>query len=191
MEPGELRDLLENEVEEATPNPKRVRFALRGLKDGTALPHLVEHQRLLNSSPRETGAYVGAHGMRNQAARDALMEAVTSSGDENAAMRLHSLRACQGASWGRSEGEVFMSIATSRNERSAVRAHAWHAARRSPSWRPNVAMEAVDQERHPVVRRAVVLTLKCAGASRAKVALLDEMAKDPHVRYAARWASAT
>ncbi|MDP9224106.1 MAG: RNA-directed DNA polymerase [Actinomycetota bacterium] len=189
MEPGELRDLLGNEVEEAIPNPKRVRFALRGLRDGTAIPHLVEHQRLLNSSPRETGAYMGTHGMRNQEARDALMEAVANPGDDNAAMRLHSLRACQGASWGRSEGEVFMSIATSRNERSPVRAHAWHAARRSPSWRADVAMEAADQERHPVVRRSIVLTLRCAGPTRSKVALMKEMAKDPHVQYAARWAS--
>jgi hypothetical protein len=189
MEPGELREILQYEAEEAHPNPKRVRFALRGLTDGTALPQLVENQTLLNSDPRETCAYLGAHGLRNRAARDALMEAVTSHGDEHAALRLHSLRACQGASWGRAEGEMFMSIATSRAERSAVRAHAWQAARRSPSWRPITAMEAADEERHPVVRRSVVLTLRHAGTSPSKIALMKKMAKDPHVEYAARWAS--
>ncbi len=82
-----------------------------------------------------------------------------------------------------------MSIATSKSERSPVRAHAWYAAQRSPSWRPDVAMEASVEERHPVVRRSVVLTLRRAGASRSKAALMMEMAKDTYVQYAARWAS--
>jgi hypothetical protein len=50
-------------------------------------------------------------------------------------------------------------------------------------------MEAADAERHPDVRRAIVLTLRRAAPTRTKRAFLQKMSRDPHVQFAARWAA--
>lgn len=188
MEPGELLDLLEAEAENAYPSAKRLHSALGGLKDGAAVQLLTEHANLLNCDPRASFAYVAKHGLRNQTARDALMEAATRGGKECAASRLHALLACGMAPWGGSEGRVFASVATAENEYPAVRAQAWHASMHSPHWKPDISMEAADEERHPVIRRAIVLTLRNAPATPSKSAFLRKMAEDPYVKYAARWA---
>jgi hypothetical protein len=51
-------------------------------------------------------------------------------------------------------------------------------------------MEAADAERHPAVRRAVVLTLRRAAQSREKDIFLTRNSKDPYVYAAAMWAAA-
>lgn len=188
MDPDELRAVLEDEAEELYPDAKRLRFALRGLDGGAALRSLTEHPSLLNADPREACRYMATYGLRTQGVRDALMEAATTAGDGFAGLRLHSLLACTGASWGGSEGRVFASIATSETERAPVRCHAWHAATHSPAWKPVTAMEAAHEEHHPAVRRAIVLTLRRAPQTRSKVAFLKKMAADEYVKYAVRWA---
>jgi hypothetical protein len=84
---------------------------------------------------------------------------------------------------------ALFSVATDPNEHPLVRAHAWQAVTRTPAWKANAAMEAADEERHPEVRRAIVLTLRRAVSSPSKRAFLEKAKRDPLVTYAARFAA--
>lgn len=79
-------------------------------------------------------------------------------------------------------------VATDSRLPSSVRAHAWLAASRSPAGAPRVVMEAADEERHPAVRRAAVLTLRRAATTPIKSAFLKKLSGDSYARYAALWA---
>jgi hypothetical protein len=82
-----------------------------------------------------------------------------------------------------------LSMALDPMERAPVRAYAWWAEVRTPLWKAETAMESADEGSHPLVRRAIVLTLRKAAPTREKEAFLRKMANDKHVWAAASWAS--
>ena len=187
MSEPELLDLLQAEAEADCPNPKRVRYVLRRLGEGSGVPALVSNPNLTNADPHFTCAYIARHGLRQQETREELVRLSWTPGDESAALRLHAALACARTSWGKEEGRIFLATATAKTERSAVRAHAWQAAARSPAWKASEVMEAADAERHPLVKRAAVLTLRRTPTGRTITSFLKKVEADPFVGYAAKW----
>lgn len=189
-----LVGLLESEARLPYTNPKRVRFALGGLMhdgDDSALELVLGSHAVLNSDPKATCRYAGRFGLEKQHIRESLMDLLARPrSDEFDALRLHVLRAAARARWGRTEGRQLLATALDDRERAEIRANAWFAAARSPAWRSREVMEIADEERHPSVKRAAVLTLRRAPETRLKAAYLKKVESDPFLMPAARWATA-
>ncbi len=73
MSEPELLDLLQAEAEADCPNPKRVRYVLRRLGEGSGVPALVSNPNLTNADPHFTCAYIARHGLRQQETREELV----------------------------------------------------------------------------------------------------------------------
>lgn len=189
----DLLHVLEGESEQDHPDVKRVRFAIRGLGArgvASGAPVVLAHASLLNCDPSVTCNYLRS-AIRTPATRDTLLEfLVTSATEERQALRFHILRVMRDTSWGAAEGEMVMEIADDKSVPAITRAQAWMTATRTPAWGADDAMDAAAAERHPVVRRGVVLTLRTAHSTKSKTSFLRKMRQDPYVAAAAEFAAA-
>jgi hypothetical protein len=177
------------------PIPHRFRWIVRGLirlGDPYGVDALASSSALMSIDPMVCGEYIGGLGMSNSAVRDALMDDLYKSRNpDEEGVNLHRLRAATNSTWGRVEGEVVGSIAVDPTRSPAVRAWAWKVLKATPKWKLEEAAEAAVEEKHPVVRRAILTTFYRTPSNRLlRKACEKVVSVQPDLKYTSEWVQA-
>lgn len=191
--PDRVRRAFDEDVWDADPpRPKRFTWVIRYLmnrRDPYAVRRLAEHIRLMNVEPATAASYLATSGLSDPQGVNGMMSALEAPpGDDRDALDLHLLRAVSRRSWGRAEGNLFMRIAQDSQRRAAVRSWALVAAQATPAWQISEAVDFLQQESDPMVRRSAVVALaRNPSVSERRKVLEHIAARSPELRYTTAW----
>jgi hypothetical protein len=168
--------------------------SLRNRHDPYAALTLTRDTHLANLDPRLSGDYAAKAALGVRGAVDGIFGILEKLDGSTDALGLHYLRALtlREGGWGSAEGTVFTAIVDDESRPPAVRAWAVTALGRSAAWRQTDTFERATAEDDPLVRRALVVSLKKVRSSRRRDTFLQDMAaRHSALRWTIGWVMAT